>query len=105
MKTVKKSFAAVMGLIVVACIALAYVGSGNSVFAQFFSSGAQPVKPGPSRTDLVTIRTDMVQEKVLKGSDGQVSVSLTLDVEKCLKRLISFMRMQIWRLFWIEAAP
>ncbi len=38
MKMFKNSFLAVLGLIVAASATLAYVGSDNSVFAQFFSS-------------------------------------------------------------------
>ncbi|MBI5593855.1 MAG: VWA domain-containing protein [Deltaproteobacteria bacterium] len=79
MKMYKKSFLAVLGLIIAASVALAYVGSGDSVFARFFVSKQDPRDPVAVHTDLVAVRADLVQDKVLKGSDGQVSVSLTLD--------------------------
>ena len=79
MKIYKNSFLAVLGLIIVASATLAYVGSGNSVFAQLFSSNHPPKDPAPVNTDVVAVRAQLVQEKVLKGSDGQVAVSLTLD--------------------------
>ena len=82
MKMYKNSFLAVLGLIVAASVTLAYVGSGNSVFAQLFSSSHPPKDPVPVHSDLVAVRAHLVQDKVLKGSDGQVSVSLTLDAAK-----------------------
>ena len=82
MKMYKNSFLAVLGLIVAASVTLAYVGSGNSVFAQLFSSNHPPKNPVPVHTDLVAVRAHLVQDKVLKGSDGQVSVSLTLDAAR-----------------------
>ncbi|MCX5880860.1 MAG: VWA domain-containing protein [Deltaproteobacteria bacterium] len=82
MKMVKNSFLVVLGLIMAASATLAYVGSGNSVFAQLFSSNHPPKDPVPVHTDLLAVRAHLVQDKVLKGSDGQVSVSLTLDAAK-----------------------
>ncbi|MFH0998656.1 MAG: VWA domain-containing protein [Pseudomonadota bacterium] len=79
MKMYKNSFLAVLGLIVAASVTLAYVGSGNSVFAQLFSSNHPPKNLVPVSTDRVVVRAHLVQDKVLKDSDGQVSVSLTLD--------------------------
>jgi Ca-activated chloride channel family protein len=79
MKMVKNSFWAVLGLIAVASAMLAYVGSDNSVLAQFFSSNHPPGDPAPVPEDLVAVRAHLVQDKILKGSDGKVSVSLTLD--------------------------
>jgi len=69
MKTQKKSFWFVMGLIAVVSGFLAYLGSGDSIFAH--RAPENPVSRGP-----VTVSTDLVQEKVLKGSDGRVAVSL-----------------------------
>lgn len=76
------SFLAVLGLIVAASVTLAYVGSGNSVFAQLLSSNHPPKDPVSVHTDLVAVRANLVQDKILKGSDGQVSVSLTLDAAR-----------------------
>jgi hypothetical protein len=56
MKNYKHSFLAVLGLIVVASATLAYVGPGNSVFAQFFSSNHPPRNPVPVHTDRVAVR-------------------------------------------------
>ncbi|MFH0725537.1 MAG: VWA domain-containing protein [Pseudomonadota bacterium] len=93
MKIYKKSFLLVLGLIVAASAALSYVGSGNSVLAQFLSSNTavkppmapqtDPVaiqpNPVPVQADWVTVHANPVQDKVLKGSDGQVSLSLSLE--------------------------
>ena len=57
MKIYKNSFLAVLGLIVVASVTLAYVGSGNSVFAQLFSSNHPPKYPVAAHTDLVRLTT------------------------------------------------
>jgi Ca-activated chloride channel family protein len=85
MKMFKNSFLAVLGLIVVASATLAYVGSNNSVFAQFFSSNHPANYPEPVSADPVTVRAHLVQDKILKGSDGQVAVSLTLDAAQILQ--------------------
>lgn len=75
MKTYKRSFLIVLGLIVAASAALAYVGADNSLFANLVSA-KQPAD-GP-----VTLNVDLVQEKVLKDSDGRVSVALILDAKE-----------------------
>jgi Ca-activated chloride channel family protein len=79
MKNYKNSFLAVLALILAASVTLAYVGSGNSVFAQLFSSNHPSKDPLAVSADIVAVRADLVQDKVLKGSDGQVSVSLSMD--------------------------
>jgi Ca-activated chloride channel family protein len=79
MKIYKNSFLAVLGLIVAASVTLAYVGSGNSVFAQLFSSNHPPKNPVSVHSDLVAVRAHLVQDKVLQGSDGKVAVSLSMD--------------------------
>lgn len=82
MKHYKNSFPAVLVLIMALSVMLAYVGSNNSVFAQLFNSNHSPKDTKPVHTDLVSIRAQLVQDKVLKGSDGQIAVSLTLDAAK-----------------------
>ena len=67
----KKSLWSLLGLITVVCAVLAYVAGGNNVLAGLI--GPPPVSAGP-----LTVRTDLVQDKVLVGSDGQMAVSLTL---------------------------
>ncbi len=74
MKQIKSSFIAVLALIVITGGALAYVsatedrsgGSGTAVSA----------KDGP-----VSMTVRLVQDKVLKGSDGRASVALTLTAD------------------------
>ncbi len=75
MKTYKRSFMIVLGLIAAASAALAYVGADNSLFAHLLTTEQPTGCP-------VALQADLVQEKVLKGSDGQVAVSLTLDAEE-----------------------
>ncbi len=79
MKMYKNSFLAVLALIVAASATLAYVGSDNSVFAQLFNTKRHSTDPWAVPSELVNVSARLVQDKVLKGSDGQVSVSLTLD--------------------------
>jgi Ca-activated chloride channel family protein len=67
----KKSLWSLLGLITVVCAILAYVAADNNVLAGLIDP--QPVSAGP-----LTVTTDLVQDKVLVGSDGQVGVSLTL---------------------------
>lgn len=67
----KKSLWSVLGLIVAVSAVLAYVAADNSVMAQLIN-----IKPKPKGP--VEVRADLVQDKVLNGSDGRVAVSLTL---------------------------
>ena len=67
----KKSLWSLLGLITVVCAVLAYVAADNNVLAGLIDP--QPVSAGP-----LTVTTDLVQDKVLVGSDGQMAVSLTL---------------------------
>lgn len=71
MKAYEKSLWRVLGLIVAVGAVLAYVAADNSVMAQLVSH--KPVNTGPVRA-----HADLVQEKILGGSDGKVSVALTL---------------------------
>ena len=80
MKAYEKSLWRVLGLIVAVGAVLAYVAADNSVMAQLIA--AKPVKKGP-----VTIQADLVQEKILSGSDGKVSVALTLTAAEIEKRI------------------
>ncbi|MBT8361939.1 MAG: hypothetical protein KJO32_13390, partial [Deltaproteobacteria bacterium] len=73
MKTHKKGFLAILLLIGITSAALAYMGANESVV----SSSLMPM--GSSGTgDVITITTALTQNKVLKGTDGVVSVALTL---------------------------
>ena len=71
MKTYEKSLWRVIGLIVAVGAVLAYVAADNSVMAQLISA-----KPAGKGT--VSAKANLVQEKILKGSDGKVSLALTL---------------------------
>ncbi len=82
MKTTEKSLWRVLGLIVAVGAVLAYVAADNSVMAQLMTT--KPAKPGP-----VTAQASLVQEKILSGSDGKVSVALTLtaaEIEQLTRR-------------------
>ncbi len=80
MKATEKSLWRVLGLIVAVGAVLAYVAADNSVMAQLITS--KPSQKGP-----VSVKADLVQEKILSGSDGKVSVSLTLTAAEIEKRL------------------
>jgi Ca-activated chloride channel homolog len=71
----KKSLGSLLGLILVVSMVLAYVAWGHNVLAGLINT--RPVAGGP-----VTVRTSLVQDKVLAGSDGQVAVSLTLNAAR-----------------------
>lgn len=71
MKTQEKNIWRLLGLIVAVGAILAYVAADNSVMAQLMNN-----KPSPSGP--VSVNADLVQDKVLSGSDGKVAVSLTL---------------------------
>ena len=85
MKNYKNSFLAVLALIVAASVTLAYLGSGNSVLAQLFSSNHPFKDPLAIPADIVAVRADLVQDKILKGSDGQVSVSLSMEAAESFR--------------------
>jgi Ca-activated chloride channel family protein len=76
MKFFKRSFVAVMLMIIVTGGALAYVSAREE---QPGSDAAVAVKQGP-----VSMSVSLVQEKVLKGSDGRASVALTLAADEVL---------------------
>jgi Ca-activated chloride channel family protein len=78
MKIYKKSFLAVLGLILAASVALAYLGSDTSLLGMLLSPHPVQADLAPVPTDSVSVQADLVQDKVLKGSDGRVAVSLTL---------------------------
>lgn len=71
MKTYKKGLLAIIGLIALTTAALAVMGPGVSTT----SVTPPPVSSGDG---LVTLNTQMVQDKVLRGSQGDVSVAVTL---------------------------
>ncbi len=79
MKMYKRSFLIVIGLIVAASAALAYVGADDSLIAHLISA-KQPADGGP-----VALHADLVQDKVLQGSDGQVAVAVTLNAEEIVQ--------------------
>ena len=70
MKAYRKSLWIVLGLISAAGVALAYVGVGH-----------RPVSTGPETAGPVTAGIDLVNDKVLQGSDGRLAVSLTLHAQ------------------------
>ena len=72
MSTTKKSLLAIMGLILATTAALAAMGAMESGI-----STPLPILV-PTGDKLVTVSTEVVQDKVLKGSDGQVTASLNL---------------------------
>ena len=72
MSNSRKSLLAIIGLILATTAALAAmgaVGAGNPT--------PLPV-PTPAGDKLGTVSTEVVQDKVLKGADGRVTVSLNL---------------------------
>ena len=72
MSTPKKSLLAIIGLILATTAALAAMGAMGSATAPPL---AAPTLTGDKR---VTVSTEVVQDKVLKGGDGRVTVSLNL---------------------------
>ena len=79
MKTYRKSLLTVLTLIIASTVALVYAGSGRSALARFLTADPPLKDPIPVLKDLLTVHADLVQDKVLKGSDGQISVSLRLN--------------------------
>jgi Ca-activated chloride channel family protein len=67
----KKSLLSILVLIMTVSAILAYVTADKSVLAHLIAP--KPVAKGP-----VALHADLVQDKVLSGSDGKVAVSLTL---------------------------
>jgi Ca-activated chloride channel family protein len=72
MKTARKTFLTIVLLISATGAALAYMGVGSS------QTGELPPRPGTNPQDPLTIDTSLTQKKVLQGSDGNISVALTL---------------------------
>ncbi|WP_136810373.1 vWA domain-containing protein [Desulfosediminicola flagellatus] len=72
MKPLNKGFLTIVMLIGVTTLALVYVENKNQAVATVI-----PV-PAVSNDELVVIDTKLIQDKVLQGSDGTVSVALTL---------------------------
>jgi Ca-activated chloride channel homolog len=77
MKLFKRSFVAVMALIITTGGALAYVSTRE---ARSDGEAAAAVRKGP-----VAMTVSMVQDKVQQGSDGSVSVALTLAADHVLR--------------------
>jgi Ca-activated chloride channel family protein len=73
---VRKHIWGVLGLIAAVSALLAYVASGDAVMAQL-------VARGTIDGESVRLRTDLVQDKVLKGTEGTVAVSVTLTGAEC----------------------
>ena len=72
MSTTKKSLLAIIGLILATTAALAAMGAMGSATAPPLAA------PTLSGNPPVTVSTEVVQDKVLKGGDGRVTVSLNL---------------------------
>ena len=77
MSTPKKSLLAIIGLILATTAALAAMGAMGNPTAPFLSASTLT---GDKR---VTVSTEVVQDKVLKGGDGRVTVSLNLTAARC----------------------
>jgi Ca-activated chloride channel family protein len=75
MKGHKKSLWSILGLIFTVTAILAYVTSDHSAIAQKVTKNAETHYP-------VSVRADLVQNKVLRGSDGKVVVALTLSADE-----------------------
>ena len=75
MRNNRRSLWSLLGLIVVVSAVLAYVAADNNVLAGLID--ATPAARGP-----VSVGVDLVQDKVLTGSDGRVAVSLTLTADQ-----------------------
>ena len=71
MQNSKRNLWRLLALIVMVSAVLAYVAADSNVLAGL--TGSRTLPPGT-----VTVDADLVQDKVLTGSDGQVAVSLTL---------------------------
>jgi Ca-activated chloride channel family protein len=72
----KKEFLIVVGLIVATSAALAYLGTNGTRLSLAAGNSIQ------AADNLVTVKAEMVQQKVLKGSDGKVAVSLILAADE-----------------------
>ena len=70
MRNDKRSLWGLLGLIVTVSAVLAYVAADNNVFAGL-------IRPAPVSRGPVAVDVDLVQHKVLAGSDGRVAVSLS----------------------------
>jgi Ca-activated chloride channel homolog len=71
MQNTRKSLYSLLVLIALVGFVLAYAASGKNVLAGLRHPGPLPEEP-------VTVHTDLVQEKVLTGSSGEIAVSMTL---------------------------
>ncbi len=76
MSTPKKSLLAIIGLILATTAALAAMGAMGSATVPHLSASTL------TRDKLVTVSTEVVQDKVLKGGDGRVVVSLNLNAAR-----------------------
>lgn len=72
MKTYKKSFLTILLLIGITSGALAYIGTNDNTSETAGATG------NPEIQDVVTLDTQLSQEKILKNSDGKVAVAVTL---------------------------
>jgi Ca-activated chloride channel homolog len=75
MRNDRKSLWSLLGLIMAVSAVLAYVAADNNVLAGL-------IHTTPVSAATVTVGVDLVQDKVLAGSDGQVAVSVTLTAEQ-----------------------
>ncbi len=71
----KKGLLVIVGLIVATSAALAFIGPRKPFMGQ---TGTGPVTTASTGDGVVSVQRDMVQDKVLVGSDGEVAVALTL---------------------------
>jgi Ca-activated chloride channel family protein len=72
MRTYKKGLLAIVALIAVTSTALALIGTEPTMVGGSAQAGAQV------KDKRVAVSTTLAQEKILKGSDGQVALALTL---------------------------
>ena len=72
MSNTKKSLLAIIGLILATTAALAAMGTMGT------GNPSHLPAPAPTGDNIVTVSTEVVQDKVLKGGDGRVTVSLNL---------------------------
>lgn len=75
MKMYKKGLLVIIGLIAATTAALAVIGPRPLVVGDTPGAQTNSVKAGDG---VVSIQADMAQEKILKGSDGEVAVAVTL---------------------------
>jgi Ca-activated chloride channel family protein len=76
MSTTKKSLLTILGLILATTAALAAMGAMDS------ATSPPPAAPTLTGDKPVSISTEVIQDKILKGGDGRVTVSLNLSAAR-----------------------